>query len=174
MTIALRGLGAVGYNDTGSGITSQNFQDQCCGWFGLAFASDLCNGWANANKGLFGNYPSPCSAGALANLAIEGPRKPLPVGVPNIDLTVPSVENPAGVTDEMIAAQAKANAEQYARFIAQQAAVNNALGADRCGAFTRWNEDKQECEFSLTSPGGTTGVMLGVIAVLLLLSYLKR
>jgi hypothetical protein len=91
MTVSLRGLGAVSlapYTDTGAGITPENFESRCCGWFGLMFASDACNGWANVNPALFGGYYSPCARGALDNMrmrpAVTGVA---PVPVPPIDAT---------------------------------------------------------------------------------------
>jgi hypothetical protein len=76
--------------------------------------------------------------------------------------------------DDLIAANARANAEQYRRFITEQAAINNALGASECGAFTIWNEVNQRCEFSLLTSGSGAGLVIGGIVILALLSYLKR
>lgn len=173
MELALRGLGVVPFVDNGSGITPANFQDRCCGFFGMSFAPDICHGWVSANPSLFGKE-SPCSSAAAAYLAIDAPLKPIPVGVPNIDLTAPSLETPVETVDELIARNAQMNAEQYRAFIAARAAAANALGADECGAFTKWNETKQTCEFTLATPGSVVGLMVGAVVILGLLSYLKR
>lgn len=108
------------------------------------------------------------------NSISTGIAKPLPVGVPNIDLTAPSIDTPVETVDDLIARNAQANADQYRRFIEGQAAANNALGSDACGAFTQWNATKQVCEFTLGSPGSVVGLIVGGIVILSLLSYLKR
>jgi hypothetical protein len=97
----LQGLGAAGYNDTGGGITPENWASMCCDpWFGGLFYSydDAgacaagvtgtpcdCDTFQQANPALFGTGNSPCSAAALSLVTI-----PPPVG------TVATVPVPSG------------------------------------------------------------------------------
>ncbi len=135
MTVSLRGMGEISlYHDTGFGITPENFESKCCGWFGLSFAPDICHGWANANAQLFGNYYSPCARGALRDmLAMRLPVSSMATVPPPLIDTTPglapgndvwsfpySVETPACNGEKVITVE---DAENLKTCLAQRQAA---------------------------------------------------
>ena len=161
MEVALRqvGLGIVSYTDTGAGITPDNFESNCCGWFGLTFAPDVCHGFVSQNASLFGGYYSPCARGALANLRTPLPVTTMaPVAPPVIDTTPgqppgndvwspPYSEQTPACTGRKVVTEDDAKLlqlclaqRQAAQQAADVAASMRTLAADQCAAI------KAECQ----------------------------
>lgn len=90
MQLALRGMGAISangipYNDTGDGISLDNFQSGCCPW---EITTPSCSAFIQANQSRFAGY-SPCSSAAQE--ALTFPNLPGPTGA----AVTPPVLNPA-------------------------------------------------------------------------------
>jgi len=116
MEVALRGIGAMSangipYNDTGDGITLDNFQSLCCP---DGITTPSCSGFIQANQSRFGGY-TPCSSAAQE--ALTFPNLPGPTGAAVIPVAltpglIPQSQDPNAVIDQMLKASALADTVQ--------------------------------------------------------------
>ncbi len=161
MQLALRGLGAISangipYNDTGDGISLDNFQSQCCP---DGITTPSCSGFIQANQSRFGGY-TPCSSAAQE--ALTFPNLPGPTGAAVIPAALtPGLilqpTDPNAVIDQMLAASGAADTIQNRAAAAQILSTLCAQQSATCqssffSAFVKPSADCTGCSFDFSKP----------------------
>ncbi len=156
-----RSMGAISaqgvpYNDTGDGLTPDNFQVECCG-DPLALTTPSCSAFVQANQSRFAGY-HPCSSAAQEALTfpnLPGPTAPPTPAGAYVPATLPG--DPNTIIDQIIATGAAGDVTQ------NQAAAADIL-ASLCAAQTAtcqssfWNwftspsADCTGCSFDWSKP----------------------
>jgi hypothetical protein len=175
MQLALRGLGAISaagipYNDTGDGITLDNFQSLCCP---DGITTPSCSGFIQANQSRFGGY-TPCSSAAQEALTFKNLPGPTGAAVIPAALTPGLItQDPNAVIDQMLKASAAADT-------AQNRAAAAAILSDLCAqqvatcqssffsAFVKPSPDCTGCSFDFSAPASlflVAGIVLVALAL---------
>jgi hypothetical protein len=177
MQLALRGLGAISangipYNDTGDGISLDNFQSQCCP---DGITTPSCSGFIQANQSRFAGY-TPCSSAAQE--ALTFPNLPGPTGAAVIPAAltpglIPQTTDPNAVITQMLAASGAADTAQNRAAAAGILANLCATQAATCqssffSAFVSPSPDCTGCSFDFSKPAAlflVAGIILLALAL---------
>jgi hypothetical protein len=178
MQLALRGLGAISangipYNDTGDGISLDNFQSQCCP---DGITTPSCSGFIQANQSRFAGY-TPCSSAAQE--ALTFPNLPGPTGAAVIPAAltpglIPQTTDPNDVITQMLIASAQADTAQNRAAAAGILANLCATQAATCqssffSAFVKPSADCTGCTFDFSKPASMF-LVAGIILIALALT----
>jgi hypothetical protein len=180
MQLALRGLGAISangipYNDTGDGISLDNFQSQCCP---DGITTPSCSGFIQANQSRFAGY-TPCSSAAQEALTFA--NLPGPTGAAVIPAAVtpgliPQSQDPNDVILQMLKASAAADTAQNRA--AAGVILKNlcAVQASDCqdawyGGLVKPTADCTGCQLDLSKPAFW---LLGIAAAIFVLFLVKK
>jgi len=168
---SVMGIGAISaqgipYNDTGDGITLDNFQSECCPE-GLITPS--CSAFVQANQSRFAGY-TPCSAAAQEALTfpnLPGPTAPPPPTGAYSPATLPG--DPTAIIDQIVASGAIQDTAQNraaaAAILAAQCASQKATcQSSFWSAFTVPSADCTGCSFSWSKPASL--FLVGGLALL--------
>jgi hypothetical protein len=165
------GFGAISaqgvpYNDTGDGLSLDNFQSECCP-DGLITPS--CSAFVQANQSRFGGY-TPCSSAAQE--ALTFPNLPGPTGAAVVPAAltpgvIPDSTDPNAVIDQILIASAVADTAQNRAAAAKIVSSLCASQAATCqSSFWSWfvkpSADCTGCSFDFSKPA-SIALVAGVI-----------